>query len=79
MVFQRWFISKLHELKIGTGVHYDQYQSIVIIKNYKWKLNDYPNAAKIGRETVSIPLSAKLNKNDLDYIVTSIKRVLKNV
>ena len=74
------FISKLHELKIGTGVHYRSIpEHSYYKKNYKWKLNDYPNAAKIGRETVSIPLSAKLNKNDLDYIVTSIKRVLKNV
>jgi dTDP-4-amino-4,6-dideoxygalactose transaminase len=55
---------------IGVGVHYlsipehPYYQ-----KNYGWSPEDYPNAMRIGRQTLSLPISAKLtDKDTLDVI-----------
>ena len=59
--FRDEFIS-LHELKIGTGVHYRSIPEHSYYKNYKWKLNDYPNAAKIEEKLLAHSLSAKLTK-----------------
>ena len=59
------------------GVHYmsipehEYYQ-----KTYGWKPEDYPNAMKVGRQTVSIPISPKLTDNEVEYIIKSIKEIV---
>ena len=45
-------------------------------RNYNWNPNDFRNAKKIGEETVSLPLSAKLTLDDVERIVTDIKNIL---
>jgi dTDP-4-amino-4,6-dideoxygalactose transaminase len=62
---------------IGTGVHYlsipehPYYQ-----KQFGWKAEDYPHAMRIGRQTVSLPLSPKLTDNDVDRVVQAVKKIL---
>ncbi len=71
------FLNKMNENKIGVGVHYESipmhpyYQKI-----FKWKPTDYPNALKFGNETVSIPISPRLNDNELDKIISVTKNIL---
>ena len=73
------FLEKMTELKIGVGVHYlaipehPYYQKV-----FGWKPEDYPNAAKYGRETVSIPLSAKLSDEDVEDVIESVKNIIHN-
>ncbi|MHB8163117.1 MAG: DegT/DnrJ/EryC1/StrS family aminotransferase [Methanoregula sp.] len=63
---------------VGVGVHYlsipehPYYQ-----KTFRWNPDDFPNAKKIGRETVSIPLSAKLSNSDIARITHSVKKIIK--
>ena len=72
------FINKMQIKKIGTGVHYRAIPEHTFYKkNYKWKINDYPNAKKIGRETVSIPISPKINDNELNKIVKAVSDIIK--
>jgi dTDP-4-amino-4,6-dideoxygalactose transaminase len=72
------FLNAMNDKHIGTGVHYlslpehPYYQ-----QRFGWKPQDYPNAMKIGRQTVSMPLSAKLNDSDLTRILEATKSVLK--
>ena len=62
---------------IGVGVHYmslpehPYYQ-----QTFGWKPEDYPNAMRIGRQIVSLPISAKLSDDDVRDVVESVKRVL---
>jgi len=71
------FITALHRRNIGTGVHY---RSLPVHPVYQrlfgWKPEDYPMADKIGRETVSLPLSAKLTDEDVDDVIASVHEVL---
>jgi dTDP-4-amino-4,6-dideoxygalactose transaminase len=71
------FLAGLMAHNIGAGVHY---QSIpehpYYQKTFGWRPEDYPNAARIGRETVSIPLSAKLTDEDIDDVIEAIRRIL---
>lgn len=71
------FLTEMAKRNIGLGVHY---QAIPIHpyyqKTYGWVPEEYPNALKFGKETVSIPLSAKLNDNELEHIIKSVKEVL---
>jgi dTDP-4-amino-4,6-dideoxygalactose transaminase len=72
------FIAALHRINIGTGVHY---RSIPVHPVYQqrfgWKSEDYPIADKIGRSTVSLPLSAKLTDEDVEDVVKSVCLVLE--
>jgi dTDP-4-amino-4,6-dideoxygalactose transaminase len=71
------FIDALIAQNIGAGVHY---QSIPEHPYYQerfgWKPVDFPNAMKIGRQTVSLPLSAKLNKQDVSDVIAAVREVI---
>jgi dTDP-4-amino-4,6-dideoxygalactose transaminase len=71
------FLEKLYKKKIGAGVHYRSIPEFTFYqRNYNWSPNDFRNAKKIGEETVSLPLSAKLTLDDVERIVTDIKNIL---
>ena len=68
------FIDSLHRRGIGTGVHY---RSIPVHPVYQerfgWRPEDYPVSEAIGRATVSLPLSAKLNDDDVDRVIREVR------
>lgn len=69
-------ISQLHKKKIGVGIHYRAIPEHSIYKKvFDWKLKDYPNSKRIGRETISIPLSPALKEKEVDTIIKSIKKI----
>jgi dTDP-4-amino-4,6-dideoxygalactose transaminase len=71
------FIAALAAHHIGVGVHYlsvpehPYYQ-----QNLGWRPEDYPNATRIGRSTVSIPLSVKLTDDDVGDVIAAVRAVL---
>lgn len=73
------FLQDMTVNKIGVGVHYlsipehPYYQ-----RTYGWKPEQYPNAMKVGRETVSIPLSAKLTDQDAQDVIHAIRRIIRS-
>jgi len=72
------FLNAMTSYNIGVGVHYlsipehPYYQ-----KTFGWKPEDYPNAMRIGRQTVSLPISAKLADEDVGDVVEAVRRVLE--
>ncbi len=71
------FLNAMNEQRIGTGVHYlsipehPYYQ-----QRFGWKPEDYPNAMKVGRQTVSLPLSAKLTARDVGIVIDATHKIL---
>jgi dTDP-4-amino-4,6-dideoxygalactose transaminase len=71
------FLDAMTALNIGVGVHYlsipehPYYQ-----RTYGWKPEEYPHAMLIGRQTVSLPLSAKLTDADMDDVIIAVRRSL---
>lgn len=71
------FLDAMTEKNIGVGVHYlsipehPHYQ-----KTFGWKPEDFPNAMRIGRQTVSLPLSAKLKDGDVKDVAEAVKETL---
>lgn len=72
------FLDGMIANNIGVGVHY---QSIpehpYYQKNFGWHPEQFPNAAKIGRETVSLPLSAKLSDTDVEDVIEAVRQLIK--
>jgi dTDP-4-amino-4,6-dideoxygalactose transaminase len=71
------FLDAMTAHNIGVGVHYlsipehPYYQ-----RTFGWKPEDYPHATRIGRQTVSLPLSAKLSGTDVEDVIEAVRRVL---
>jgi len=64
------FLQQMNAAGVGTGVHYlsipehPYYQRV-----FGWQPQQWPEAMRIGRQTVSLPLSAKLSGEDIDRVV----------
>ncbi|MBI5184860.1 MAG: DegT/DnrJ/EryC1/StrS family aminotransferase [Nitrospinae bacterium] len=71
------FLEAITEKGIGVGVHYlsicehPYYQTA-----FGWEPEDYPCAMKTGRETVSLPLSAKLSDSDVERVITAVHKII---
>lgn len=71
------FLNAMTARNIGVGVHYlsipehPYYQ-----ETFGWKPEDYPHARRIGRQTVSLPLSAKLTDEDVLDVIEAVRRIL---
>lgn len=59
---------------IGVGVHY---LSIPEHPFYQqtlgWRPEDYPHAMRVGRQTVSLPISAKLTDDDVWDVIEVVR------
>lgn len=69
------FLDAMTNQNIGTGVHYTSIpEHPYYQKEFGWKPEDYPISMFIGRQTVSLPLSAKLTDEDVGDVINSVKR-----
>ncbi len=72
------FLEAMNAHHIGVGVHYlsipehPYYQ-----QTFGWRPEDYPNAMRIGRQTVSIPLSAGLTDEDVQDVIQAVSLSVK--
>lgn len=63
------FLGHMHAQGIGTGVHYLSLPEHPFYQErFGWRPHQWPNAMRIGRETVSLPLSPKLEPTDLHRV-----------
>ena len=71
-------IVELFNNNIGSGVHYLSIpEHPYYRRTFGWKCEDYPIAMKIGRQTVSIPLSPKLSDSEAERIAGKIIEILQ--
>ena len=71
------FMQKLHERKIGTGVHYLGVHLHPYYRDrFEYVSADFSNASWISERTVSIPLSPTLTDDDVEDVIVSVKAVL---
>lgn len=73
-------LTELDKRKIGTGVHYMSVPEHPFYqRTLAWSPDDYPNARDYGRETLSLPFSAKLTDEDVEDVIGAVKGILKDV
>ncbi|MGA9380477.1 MAG: DegT/DnrJ/EryC1/StrS family aminotransferase [Phormidium sp.] len=71
------FLDAMTAHNIGVGVHYmsipehPYYQ-----ETFGWRPEDYPNAMTIGRQTASLPLSARLTDEDVQDVISAVRQIL---
>ena len=70
-------LSALTERNIGVGVHYLSIPEHPYYRErFGWRPEDYPDALRIGRQTVSLPLSPALEDRDVDDVIAAVREVL---
>lgn len=68
----------LQKKNIGTGIHYQAIPGYSFYKKkFGWNIEDYPNAKKIGSETISIPISPKYKKAEIKKIIKVVLNIFK--
>ncbi|MEI6207768.1 MAG: DegT/DnrJ/EryC1/StrS family aminotransferase [Desulfuromonadales bacterium] len=72
------FLNAMTAQKIGVGVHYLSIPEHPYYQHtFGWRPEDYPNAMRIGRQTVSLPISAKMTDSDVEDVIEAVKHVIQ--
>jgi len=71
------FLDAMNDLRIGTGVHYQAIpEHPYYQQRFGWRPEQWPNAMWLGRRTVSLPLSPKLNDADVARVIAAVRGIL---
>ena len=76
---RREFIARMDERGIGVGIHYPAIHLLTAYRRLGWKDGTYPNAERVGRETVTLPLFPTMTNADVDRVVDAVQDVLAGV
>jgi dTDP-4-amino-4,6-dideoxygalactose transaminase len=61
---------------IGVGVHYPAIHLFSAYRALGYHEGQFPNAERIGRETVTLPLFPAMALSDVDRVVAAVAAVL---
>ena len=71
------FLAAMTANGIGIGVHYRSVAEHPFYqRTYGWEPEETPHASRIGRQTVSIPLSAALTDDDVEDVIAAVRIAL---
>lgn len=69
-------VDSLTRAGIGVAIHYRPVPEHTLYQQrFNWQAEDYPNASRIGRQTVSLPLSAKMTESDVERVVQALAQL----
>jgi dTDP-4-amino-4,6-dideoxygalactose transaminase len=69
------FVQRMHERGIGVSVHYPAIHTLELYRNAGFH-HACPNAERIGRETVSLPLFPDMNEYDVERVCNAARAVI---
>lgn len=71
------FLNEMTGRQIGVGVHYLSIPEHPFYQDrFGWRVEDYPNAFRIGRQIVSLPISPKLRDEDVERVIDAVVECL---
>ncbi|HEV2979412.1 MAG TPA: DegT/DnrJ/EryC1/StrS aminotransferase family protein [Casimicrobiaceae bacterium] len=75
-ISRRGFRDALEARGIGTGVSYEALHLCTLGRRYGGREGQFPNAERIARETVSLPLHAGMTEADVDRVCDAVGAVI---
>ena len=71
------FLEAMTRSNIGVGVHYLSIPEHPYYRErFGWRVEDYPEARRVGRQTVSLPLSPGLADADVEDVIAAVRGAL---
>ena len=71
------FMEAMKEHGIAVGVHYPAIHLFSAYKAMGYREGQFPNAERIGRQTVTLPLFPTMELTDVDRVVAAVTQVLR--
>lgn len=73
------FLDVMIKNNVGVGVHYLSIPEHPFYRDrFGWRSEDFPHAMRIGRQTVSLPLSPALSDEDVTDVITAVIKVISS-
>jgi dTDP-4-amino-4,6-dideoxygalactose transaminase len=70
------FVAAMHEHGIGVGVHYPAMHLFSLYRALGYREGMYPNAERIGRSTVTLPLFPAMQTTDVERVCGALRDAL---
>ncbi len=70
------FIRRMQERGIAIGVHYPAIHLFSAYRKLGWREGMFPNAERVGREIVTLPLFPAMQFSDVDRVVDAVEQVV---
>lgn len=70
------FIGAMERCRIGVGVHYPAIHLYSAYRALGYRDGQFPNAERVGRETVTLPLFPGMQVADVDRVVDAVESIL---
>lgn len=71
------FLARMKARGIGLGVHYPSIPGLTYYRQLGWDPAAFPNAARIGAETVTLPLFPAMADGDVDRVCDALLELMK--
>ena len=72
-------VRKLREKGVGVSIHYAT--PVPLMSYYQGKYgcveDEFPNAVRYGRQSISLPVHGKITEIDIDYICSTIQNIIQ--
>jgi dTDP-4-amino-4,6-dideoxygalactose transaminase len=75
-ITRKQFIDRMAERGIGLGISYEAMHLTTLFRALGHREGEFPNAERIARETVSLPLHAAMQPGDVDRACAALRQVL---
>lgn len=71
-------IAAMKQRDIGIGVHYPAIHLFTLYRTLGFKQGDFPQAERVGRQTITLPLFPAMHPADVERVCDSLGDVLKS-
>ncbi|HEV2111699.1 MAG TPA: DegT/DnrJ/EryC1/StrS aminotransferase family protein [Gammaproteobacteria bacterium] len=68
---------RMHERGIGLGIHYQALNQFSFYRKMGYRAGQFPNAERIGSETLTFPLFPTMQMSDVDRVCEALRACLK--
>ena len=70
------FIARMREQGIAVGVHYPAMHLFALYRALGWREGQFPQAERIGRSIVTLPLFPAMADTDVDRVCAAARKAL---
>jgi len=75
-ITRQQFIKAMHDKGIGVGLHYPAMHLFTVYRRLGYREGDFPNAERIGRETITLPLFPAMDFGDVERVCDAIAEIV---
>ena len=75
-ITRKQFIDAMHARGIGIGISYEALHLTTLCRGLGYGEGDFPNAERIARETVTLPLFPAMSAGDVDRVCQAVSEIL---